>query len=637
MMIDELDSLENANAAIKRSHGREQLISLISSYEPDYKFVRFSKKGNIEFLNKSLQSVIVNSSTGRITDRPGKSNLAKFEIDVERVKQFYIQEDLKYIRTDNGKAMFTDKDGRPWAFSTAKKGIIDIDKPIPPIGKTSIYAIQKAEIEKAFHEVCNMKNGFVIKSSNFSDFSFLVLHRNAIGQSLSTHVTIDVNKFFPKFDPKRPVAEKITYARPELLGKINQHIKTEITKAKTKEIPIADPFKVKDASSVFYEYKENYIKKAADMSLDELLFGKMIFKYGQTKVVSTLDNPNIIRVYDEDISIMLSEKMKFIPGSLKSNGVNYERITKGVKECAKYARHILECEKSLQFELASASGILLGNAVVEVTAVKKNRFRFEHKLKKQFVVPSVFDEDFNVDTWKSVFALKIEQILQNIKAQFDQEENRCIHLYKIFQSPLTVDIVRIIMENEKYITATAVTEILHGTHVKLNTTIKYPDNIHLYKIFTAEEIKNRISMLIDKDILTTVTIKGTYGNFDILNILKMNRKSLPSNFVDLLGCSTPDLKISDIEKKLSDAEELSIQEKEFYMEYTHDCTEPRVYMNLIAFLEDKEYMCIHGAALSDKFLSAPPEIDEYLLMYKMTLNRSDYRAKWVVSLKKSKK
>ena len=85
-------------------------------------------------------------------------------------------------------------------------------------------------------------------------------------------------------------------------------------------------------------------------------------------------------------------------------------------------------------------------------------------------------------------------------------------------SYLARDIFECVSKNETYITQNAVVQLMRGTKVTLNANVLESRGNGFYSLYSADEVSDMVTEMLDSEILMSKEIKGTYGYFYILKI-----------------------------------------------------------------------------------------------------------------------
>ena len=177
--------------------------------------------------------------------------------------------------------------------------------------------------------------------------------------------------------------------------------------------------------------------------------------------------------------------------------------------CRNYAREAFAAYDSVECEKGCA-GILYGDTSL---TIKKGRVTLRGY---QFKTPSF---QVSVQAWKKNLEKHVKAIDAELNRLAEEEERKFRTRYRIFfDSILARDILEFIIANERYITANAVAQAIRGTTIALDTAIKQTDGCGRYRLIDADEIKGMVKILTRLAFLQPVSLKGTYGTFEILKV-----------------------------------------------------------------------------------------------------------------------
>ena len=163
----------------------------------------------------------------------------------------------------------------------------------------------------------------------------------------------------------------------------------------------------------------------------------------------------------------------------------------------------MECENG-------CTGVLYGDTSL---TIKKGRVTLRGY---QFKTPSF---QISVPAWKKNLEKHVKAIDTELNRLAEEEEKKFRTRYRIFfDSLLARDILEFIIANERYITANAVAQAMRGTAIALDTAIKKTDGCGRYRLIDADEIKGMVKTLTRLAFLQPVSLKGTFGTFEILKV-----------------------------------------------------------------------------------------------------------------------
>lgn len=177
--------------------------------------------------------------------------------------------------------------------------------------------------------------------------------------------------------------------------------------------------------------------------------------------------------------------------------------------CRNYAREAFAAYDSVECEKGCA-GILYGDTTL---TIKKGRVTLWGY---QFKTPPF---QVSVPAWKKNLEKHVKAIDAELNHLAEEEKRKFRTRYQIFfDSLLARDILEFIIANERYITANAVAQAMRGTTIALDTAIKQTDGCGRYRLIDADEIKGMVKTLTRLAFLQPVSLKGTYGTFEILKV-----------------------------------------------------------------------------------------------------------------------
>lgn len=258
----------------------------------------------------------------------------------------------------------------------------------------------------------------------------------------------------------------------------------------------------------------------------------------------------------------------------------------------------------------------------------------------------------SVTEWKKTVVKNQKEILALAE---DVKVARIAVLQKQYKSYLDSYLVRDILDcvsvNETYITQNAVVQILRGTKVALNAPIVSSRGDGLYGLYSVDEVSKVVIKMIQSELLSTVSIKGTYGWFDLLKVpvkTKLELKELNTlkemtNTKDTQNDWTKK-KQEMIRKALRSNIAISDADAEQYLiheilksEKTASLADPKAvlstkslskeqdlssYMDLIKLVNHPIVLVLHETDVQDYFTGAPDSVIKFLkLFYKNAATR----------------
>ena len=183
------------------------------------------------------------------------------------------------------------------------------------------------------------------------------------------------------------------------------------------------------------------------------------------------------------------------------------------------------------------------------------------------------------------------------------------------------DIFECVFQNETYITQNAIVQILRGTKVTLNADIRTSRGDGLYGFYSADEISDTVTKMLDLKILTSKEIKGTYGYFDILKIPSKTKLELEELNVLIKDeeDNWTETKQEEISNNLRRGCAISDIEAEQFL--LHGILEnekgANTYMDLINLASHPVVLRLHEMDIQKYFADAPKQVIKFLkLRYK---------------------
>lgn len=199
----------------------------------------------------------------------------------------------------------------------------------------------------------------------------------------------------------------------------------------------------------------------------------------------------------------------------------------------------------------------------------------------------------------------------------EEEENKFRTRYRIFfDSILARDILEFIIANEHYITANAVAQAMRGTAIALDTAIKKTDGCGRYRLVDADEIKGVIRVLTRLTFLQTVTLKGTYGTFEILKVsaalfINLDRLRETMKTADAAWSG----KEEEIRKKIRENGEVTDPEAEWYLmnvSLRADASDVPAFADLVSLLSSVAVTARHEDEIRDCAKRMPDIVRQFV-------------------------
>lgn len=129
----------------------------------------------------------------------------------------------------------------------------------------------------------------------------------------------------------------------------------------------------------------------------------------------------------------------------------------------------------------------------------------------------------SVPEWKKTLQRNAKQIKMLAAATKEERKNELKKQYHLYlDSYLARDIFECVSKNETYITQNAIVQLMRGTKVTLNANVLESRGDGFYSLYSADEVSDMVTEMLDSEILTSKEIDGTYGYFYILKIPQKN-------------------------------------------------------------------------------------------------------------------
>ena len=275
--------------------------------------------------------------------------------------------------------------------------------------------------------------------------------------------------------------------------------------------------------------------------------------------------------------------------------------------CRNYAREAFAAYDSVECEKGCA-GILYGDTVL---AVKRGRVTLRGY---QFRTPFF---QASVPAWKKNLEKRVKAIDAELNRLTEEEEAKFRTRYRIFFDSLLVrDILEFIIANERYITANAVAQAMRGTAIALDTAIKQTDGCGRYRLVDADEIKGVIKILTRLAFLQTVSLKGTFGTFEILKVsatlsMDLDRLRETMKAADAAWSG----KEEEIRKKIRENGEVTDPEAEWYLVSVilkADASNVPAFTDLVSILSNTVVTARHEDEIRDCAKRMPDIVKQFV-------------------------
>lgn len=227
----------------------------------------------------------------------------------------------------------------------------------------------------------------------------------------------------------------------------------------------------------------------------------------------------------------------------------------------------------------------------------------------------------SVPEWKKTLTKNLQELRKKVEETRNERKIALRKQYRYYlETYLAKDILECVSANEKYITQTAVTQILRGTQVALNAPITLSHGNGKYGLYKADFVSDVIERMVQTGILTTVTCKGTYGRFDILKIPSKTKDDLVSlkALVVEEQQNWSNKKQDQIQKSLRSNVAISDSEAEQYLLHAILQKEGELdagaYMDLINLVSHPIVLAMHEEDVRECFANAPEMVVKFLKM-----------------------
>lgn len=276
--------------------------------------------------------------------------------------------------------------------------------------------------------------------------------------------------------------------------------------------------------------------------------------------------------------------------------------------CRNYAREAFAAYDSVECEKGCA-GILYGDTSL---TIKKGRVTLRGY---QFKTPSF---QVSVQAWKKNLEKHVKAIDAELNRLAEEEERKFRTRYRIFfDSILARDILEFIIANERYITANAVAQAIRGTTIALDTAIKQTDGCGRYRLIDADEIKGMVKILTRLAFLQPVSLKGTYGTFEILKVstalladLDRLREAIKAKDAAWSGKEE-----EEIRKKIRENREMTDLEAEKYLIHVilkADTSDVPAFADLVSLLSNTAVTARHEEEIRDCAKRMPDIVRQFV-------------------------
>lgn len=220
--------------------------------------------------------------------------------------------------------------------------------------------------------------------------------------------------------------------------------------------------------------------------------------------------------------------------------------------------------------------------------------------------------------WKKNLEKHVKAIDAELNRLAEEEERKFRTRYQIFfDFILARDILEFIIANERYITANAVAQAMRGTTIALDTAIKQTDGCGRYRLIDADEIKGMVKILTRLAFLQPVSLKGTYGTFEILKVstalladLDRLREAIKAKDAAWSGKEE-----EEIRKKIRENREMTDLEAEKYLIHVilkADTSDVPAFADLVSLLSSVAVTARHEDEIRDCAKRMPDIVRQFV-------------------------
>lgn len=228
----------------------------------------------------------------------------------------------------------------------------------------------------------------------------------------------------------------------------------------------------------------------------------------------------------------------------------------------------------------------------------------------------------SVPEWKKTLQRNAKQIKMLAAATKEERKNELKKQYHLYlDSYLARDIFECVSKNETYITQNAIVQLMRGTKVTLNANVLESRGDGFYSLYSADEVSDMVTEMLDSEILTSKEIDGTYGYFYILKIPQKTRLELEELNTLMWDeqSSWTETKQEEVRRNLRDGIAISDSEAESFLIYEIFRKEksPSTYMDLINLARNPIVLVLHELEVRNYFADAPEMVIKFVkLRYK---------------------
>lgn len=292
--------------------------------------------------------------------------------------------------------------------------------------------------------------------------------------------------------------------------------------------PVQDMSITPDGAMHIYEMTCKYLKKQKDMKVDENLWMAANKNKRQVLRLVYAVSSRKMQTPDCDVGDFLNSKFKngricFVLNNysfaydIANDSVTMDEQQKAelcllVKRLNAQKKTIKICQKTI--ESLQAEGL-------------QDDLNMSYALKDENIVirGKRCLGKLIIATGEKITGTEIKKWLKNSRKEYELEQKRKqeekeaeLRSLQSYGSLMAIDALRLIAQNERYITENAVVKNLRGMSQALQSDIKDIENSGKYGLLTGEEVKKAVHILDNDGLIYQQEIEGTYGWFYILKL-----------------------------------------------------------------------------------------------------------------------
>lgn len=293
--------------------------------------------------------------------------------------------------------------------------------------------------------------------------------------------------------------------------------------------PVQDMSITPDGAMHIYEMACKYLKKQKDMKVDENLW--MAANESKRQVLRLVYAVSSRKMQTPDCYVgdFLNSKFKngcicFVLNNysfaydIANDSVTMDEQQKAelcllVKRLNAQKKTIKICQKTIE-SLQQAEGLQDDLNMSYALKDENIVIRGKHCLGKLIIAPG-----------EKITGTEIKKWLKNSRKEYELEQKRKqeekeaeLRSLQSYGSLMAIDALRLIAQNERYITENAVVKNLRGMSQTLQSDIKDIENSGKYGLLTGEGVKKTVHILDNDGLIYQQEIEGTYGWFYILKL-----------------------------------------------------------------------------------------------------------------------